>query len=79
MGSLLRKKVKILTNPRLQVMHAYQNPLGTSVVIQWLRICLQMQGMQVLPLVQEDPTCMGQPRPCAPTTESKHPTACAPQ
>ena len=38
MGSLLRKKVKILINPRLQVMHAYQNPLGTSVVIQWLRL-----------------------------------------
>ena len=30
-----------------------------SLVMQWLRICLPMQGTRVWPLVQEDPTCRG--------------------
>ncbi|KAJ8787183.1 hypothetical protein J1605_000526, partial [Eschrichtius robustus] len=30
-----------------------------SLVAQWLRICLLMQGMQVRALVWEDPTCHG--------------------
>ena len=30
--------------------------LGTSLVVQWLRICLPLQGTQVWSLVQEDPT-----------------------
>ena len=30
-----------------------------SLVAQWLRICLPMQGTQVRSLVQEDPTCCG--------------------
>ena len=29
----------------------------TSLVVQWLRICLQMQGIWVRALVREDPTC----------------------
>ena len=29
----------------------------TSLVIQWIRICLPMQGTWVWSLVQEDPTC----------------------
>ena len=28
-----------------------------SLVVQWLRICLAMQGTPVRSLVQEDPTC----------------------
>ena len=32
---------------------------GTSLVVQWLRICLPMQGTRVRSLVQEDPTCRG--------------------
>ena len=31
----------------------------TSLVVQWLRICLLMQGTWVRALVQEDPTCCG--------------------
>ena len=31
--------------------------LGTSLVAQWLRICLPMQGTRVQSLVREDPTC----------------------
>ena len=30
---------------------------GTSLVVQWLRILLPMQGTQVQALVREDPTC----------------------
>ena len=30
---------------------------GTSLVVQWLGICLPMQGTRVPALVQEDPTC----------------------
>ena len=37
--------------------------LGTSLVAQWLRICLPMQGTWVLALVQEDPTCHGTTKP----------------
>ena len=37
--------------------------LGASLVAQWLRICLLMQGTQVRALVWEDPTCHGATRP----------------
>ena len=30
---------------------------GVSLVVQWLRICLAIQGTWVQSLVQEDPTC----------------------
>ena len=30
-----------------------------SLVVQWLRICLPMQGTRVQALVWEDPTCRG--------------------
>ena len=36
---------------------------GTSLVAQWLRIHLPMQGTQVQALVQEDPTCRGATKP----------------
>ena len=35
----------------------------TSPVVQWLRICLPMQGTGVQALVQEDPTCHGATKP----------------
>ena len=34
-----------------------------SLVVQWLRVCLPMQGTQVRALVWEDPTCRGAARP----------------
>ena len=37
--------------------------LGASLVAQWLRICLPMQGTRVGALVWEDPTCRGATRP----------------
>ena len=36
---------------------------GTSLVVQWLRIRLPMQGTQVRALVREDPTCRGATKP----------------
>ena len=36
---------------------------GTSLVAQWLRIRLLMQGTQVPALVREDPTCCGATKP----------------
>ena len=36
---------------------------GTSLVAQWLRICLPMQGTLVRALVREDPTCRRAPKP----------------
>ena len=36
---------------------------GTSLMVQWLRIHLPMQGTQVRALVQEDPTCRGATKP----------------
>ena len=34
-----------------------------SLVAQWLRICLPMQGTRVQALVWEDPTCRGATKP----------------
>ena len=36
---------------------------GASLVAQWLRIRLPMQGTRVQALVQEDPTCHGATKP----------------
>ena len=36
---------------------------GASLVAQWLRICLLMQGTRVRALVWEDPTCRRATRP----------------
>ena len=36
---------------------------GTSLVTQWLRIRLPMQGTQVRALVREDPICHGATKP----------------
>ena len=36
---------------------------GTSLVAQWLRICLPMQGTQVLSLLQEGSTCHAATKP----------------
>ena len=35
------------------------NNIGASLVVQSLRICLQMQGTRVRALDREDPTCHG--------------------
>ena len=46
-----------------------KNILGTSLVAQWLRICLPMQGTWVQSLVGKIPHATEQLSPCATTTE----------
>ena len=41
----------------------YQEGWGSSLVAQWLRIRLPMQGTRVRALVREDPTCRGASEP----------------
>ena len=43
--------------------------LRASLVAQWLRICLPMQGTRVRALVWEDPTCRGAAGPIGTATE----------
>ena len=43
--------------------------VGASLVAQWLRIRLPMQGTRVRAQVQEDPNAAKQLSPCATTTE----------
>ena len=40
-----------------------KSAFGTCQVVQWIRIHLSMQGIQVRSLVQEDPTCCGATKP----------------
>ena len=47
----------------------FKKALRASLVAQWLRICLPMQGTRVRALVWEDPTCHGATRPMATVTE----------
>ena len=53
--------------------------IGASLVAQWLRICLSMQGTQVRALVWEDPTCRGATRPVSHNYWACASGACAPQ
>ena len=50
-----------------------------SLVAQWLRICLPMQGTRVRALVWEDPTCRGATRPVSHKCWACASGACAPQ
>ena len=52
---------------------------GASLVAQWLRICLPMQGTRVRALVQEDPTCHGATKPMSHNYCACASGACAPQ
>ena len=50
-----------------------------SLVVQWLRICLPMQGTRVRALVWEDHTCRGATRPVSHNYWACTSGACAPQ
>ena len=52
---------------------------GASLVAQWLRICLPMQGTRVRALVWEDPTCRGAARPVSHNYWACASGACAPE
>ena len=53
--------------------------IRASLVAQWLRICLPMQGTRVRALVWEDPTCRGANGPVSHTCWACASGACAPQ
>ena len=42
-----------------EILFLLRNTLGASLVAQWLRICLPMQGTRVRALAREDTTCRG--------------------
>ena len=46
--------------------------VGTSLVTQWLRIHLSVQGRQVPSMVQEDPTCQGVTKPMCLEQQGSH-------
>ena len=56
-----RKGVGVLPNEEERSEEAVRG--RASLVAQWLRICLPMQGTRVRALVWEDPTCRGATRP----------------
>ena len=62
-----RRESQCLAQPGLNrpMWHSRQqkNALGASLVAQWLRICLPVQGTRVRALVREHPTCRGATEP----------------
>ena len=56
-----------------------KNDGRASQVVQWLRICLPMQGTRVRALGWEDPTCRGATRPVSHNYWACASGACAPQ
>ena len=60
-------------------LHIIKAMYGASLVVQWLRICLPMQGTRVPALVWEDPTCHGATRPVSHNYWACVSGACAPQ
>ena len=59
----LKLKSNLPKVKQLQLMELKNQTLWASLVAQWLRICLLMQGTRVRALVWEDPTCRGATRP----------------
>ena len=50
--------------PRTEVLSCFKNwKSGTSLVAQWIRICLPVQGTRVQSLIQEEPACHGAAKP----------------
>ena len=61
------------------IFFAIKNAQGDSLVVQWLRVCLPMQGTRARALVWEDPTCRGATRPVSHNYWACASGACAPQ
>ena len=53
----------VLVQVRIAPISLFLKLPWTSLVAQWLRICLPMQGTRVWALAQEDPTCHGATKP----------------
>ena len=63
----------------LKFFHIKKVHYGASLVVQWLRICLPMQGTRVRALVWEDPTCRRATKPVSHNYWACASGACAPQ
>ena len=57
------KHVQLFVCPSYLDKMVFKKDPVTSLVAQWLRIHLSMQGTRVPALVQEDPTCCGATKP----------------
>ena len=58
------KNIKIKQTENLAVIELeFKTPSRASLVVQWLRIHLPMQGTRVQALVWEDSTCHGATKP----------------
>ena len=61
MAKILKMKYEKMINDlfklKLRAFPTIKKTLGASLVAQWLRMCLPMQGTRVRALVWEDPTC----------------------
>ena len=55
---LLQERFVVLT-----ISSAFKKTDGASLVVQWLRVCLPVQGTRVRALAWEDPTCRRATRP----------------
>ena len=81
----IKRNIKIreegsLRNVNEQIFsYLLRNNYGASLVAQWLRICLPVQGTRVWALVQEDPTCCGATKPVSHNYWAHVPGARAPQ
>ena len=56
----LKSKQTVMNNTINEIKNSLE---GASLVVQWLRIRLPMQGTRVPALVHEDPTCHGVTKP----------------
>ena len=75
----LHKSTHLLEPLLFHLENIPDDPFRTFLVVQWLRICLPMQGIWVQSLVQEDPTCHGATKPVGPQLLSPHSRAHEPQ
>ena len=71
-SNLLRARIKTRTytfslcsseHPLVAIVLLQRYHTGTSLMVQWLRICMPRQGTHIQPLVQEDPMFYGATKP----------------
>ena len=78
--SLIIREMQIKTTVRYHlILVRMKEKNRASLVAQWLRICLPMQGTRVRALVWEDPTCCGATRPMSHNYWACTSGVCAPQ